>query len=290
MKNFDDYLKAVRLQCEEEKNGKYGDYFSVPSPAQLRNLCLVLFDNKLSKIDEAIFRIFFQVKEEEDLRKAIENFDVVKFRSVRNFFTGKNEKTNMNTLNLIAVLVDYPSRPYNRFLKDDTYPIELPIQEVSVTAIQTQEKNTPQQEEHDIAYDPRKNYQNSNTKPRSKHKVLILFVIAISLLTGGYVTKNVCFPEKQCMQWQEDHYEIVDCEVRGIMDISPIIASDENVVELRKVRLKKGMEFFKYKKPLYYYYKVSKDSVEFFNAPGLHPITNEPLKKITPHMIDKYIN
>lgn len=283
MKNFDDYMKAVRLKCEEEKSGKYGSYFLVPSPAQLRNLCLVLFDNKLDKIDEAIFRLFFKVKDGEDLRKAIENFDVVKFRAVKNFFTGKNEKTNMHTINLIAALVDYPSRPYNKFLKEDTEEVEK---------IQTQDKNTPVEEEHILTYTPQNNQQDvTPTKSRSKHKALIFFLIAISLVTGGYMAKDICFPTKQCMQWQEDHYEVVDCEVKrlGLVSISPVEPLNEDLLEFKKVKLKKGMEFFKYKKPLYYYYKVSRDSIEFFNAPGLHPVTKKPLNEISPYIIDKYV-
>lgn len=304
MKNYDDYLKAVRLQCEEGKSGKYGSYFSTPSPAQLRDLCLVLFDNKLTKPDEAVFRVFFKAKDEDDLRKTIDQFDIDKFRPIRNFFTGKNEKTSIHTLNLIAVLVGYPSRPYNKFLKDDSLQVEeVPVQEkivleASNTTIETiglqedemqaGEKEPAVQENFSGVGDLQEKEQ-EKVKPQSRRKGLIIFLIAVSLLTGGYVAKDVCFPEKQCMQWQEDHYEIVDCEVKGIMSTSPIMALDEDVLELKRVLLEKDMEFFKYNKPLYYYYKVSRDSVEFFNAPGLHPITQEPLKKISKYMIDKYV-
>jgi len=301
MKNFDDYIKAVRLKCEEQKSGKYGSYFSVPSPAQLRNLCLVLFDNRLSKIDDVIFRLFFKVNSEEDLRKAIENFDVVKFRAVQNFFTGKNEKTNMQALNLIAVLVDYPSRPYNKFLKeeevekkqiDKVVAEELLVEEIPTRVIQTdgiQSKNESHQEVNTDIYEPQINQQDRTTKPRSKHKALILFLIVLSLVTGGYMAKDVCFPEKQCMQWQEDHYQRMDCEADDLGSIVPIIALDNKIVNLKRVHLKKGMVFFKYGKPLYYYCKVSRDSVEFFNAPGEHPVTGKSLDGITWYMINKYV-
>lgn len=283
MKTFDDYLKAVKLKCEDEKSGKYGSYFLAPSPAQLRNLCLVLFDNELTKIDDAIFRLFFKVKDEEDLRKAIDHFDVVKFRSVRNFFTGKNEKTNMNTLNLIAALVNYSPRPYNKFLKENKEAFKEEVKEVLSEEIETQEIQVEEKPSS-----PLKKYP-VGVNPRKKHKTLILFLIVLSLVTGGYMAKDVCFPEKQCMQWQEDHYVKLDCDAEGSGSIAPIIALDDEVAQLKRVQLKSDMVLFKYGKPLFYYCKISRDSVEFFNAPGTHPVTGKRLNAITWHMINKYV-
>jgi|GEM_PF-1878491 len=121
------------------------------------------------------------------------------------------------------------------------------------------------------------------------HKSIFIGLLLTSVLSLGYVAKERYFSKKECMQWQEDHYEMMDCEINGLATISPVLALDEDVVELKKVTLRRGMPFFKYNKPLYYYYKVNRDSVEFFNGPGLHPITQEPLRKITWHMIYKYV-
>ena len=274
MKTFDDYIKAVKLQYELKKNGEYGGFLLQPSPAQLRNLCLMIYDKGLLKLDEEQFSNFFQPKENEDLRKCILNFDVEKFKPIGLFFKGKSETTNLTNLELIAVLVAFPQRPLKKFLRSD-----IPLTEII------------QEDGEDFKGEDTDLNKPVTTKTTAKrNKLALIALVVVTFLSVGYVAKDNYFPTKQCMQWQEDHYQIVDCKVNGFASISPVVALDEDVVELKKVTLKKGMEFFKYKKPLYYYYKVNKDSVEFFNAPGLHPITQEPLRKITWHMIHKYVD
>ena len=76
VKTYDDFLIAVKQQYDEAKNGKYSSFLLHPSPAQLRNLCLLLLENNLSKSDEEIFSVFFQVTEGKDLKRSIENFDI----------------------------------------------------------------------------------------------------------------------------------------------------------------------------------------------------------------------
>lgn len=276
-----DYLKAIKGQYEMEKGKTYSSFLMDPSPAKLRDYCLLLLASGMSNIDQSQMANFFKPKAGETLHKCISGFDTEKLKPIKDFLTGKTQQTNSVNLELIAILVHYQPRPYNKFL------------------------NNPQLEKADVKKDEeffdspeddgRSNQSDTDTgtfvstEKGPKRKVIMIALAIVAFLSVGYIAKGTYFPTKSCMQWQEDHYEIVACEVNGLAMICPVLALDEDVVDLKKVQLKKGMQFFKYKKPLYYYYKVSQDSVEFFNAPGLHPITNEPLKKITWHMIDKYV-
>lgn len=275
MKTFDSYVKAIKLQYELEKNGEYGGFLLQPSPAQLRNLCLVVYDKGLSKKDKDQFYNFFAPKQEKDLRKSIQNVDVERFKAFGAFFKGKSETTNLTNLELIAVLVNFPQRPLKDFLKnEDAFSKNIKERE------KEKKRNTS-------------DYQNIQTidpeEAVKRNNYLLVGWLLVGFFSVGYIAKDTNLSKKRCMQWQEDHYEVVDCEVGSIRGINPIVALNKQAVELKKVTLKKGMSFFKYDKPLYYYHKVSKGNVEFFNAPGLHPITGKPLKEITPYIIHKYI-
>ena len=269
-----DYLKAIKGRYEIEKGKTYGAFLTDPSPAKLRDYCLLLLDAGMSAVDQKQMALFFKPKPEETLHKCIAGIDTEKLKPIKDFMNGKTQQTNSVNLELIAILVHYQPRPYQKFLNSRT------IEDVA-----------PENDADDFDF-PKVGQSNVipvATENKPKRRMIMIALIVIAFFSVGYVAKDFCFPTKGCMQWQENHYAVVDCEVKGLLSISPVVALDEDLLEFRKVELRKGMVFFKYKKPLYYYYKVSPDSVEFFNAPGLHPITNEPLKKITRHMIGKYV-
>ena len=73
---FDDYIVAVRSKYEVEKNKIYSDFLLKPSPAQMRELCLLIHDKGLSNKDKEVFELFFRTKPDSTLRKAIENSDL----------------------------------------------------------------------------------------------------------------------------------------------------------------------------------------------------------------------
>ena len=275
-----DYLKAIKGQYEMEKGKTYSSFLMDPSPAKLRDYCLLLLASGMSNTDQSQMANFFKPRAGETLHKCISGFDTEKLKPIKDFLTGKTQQTNSVNLELIAILVHYQPRPYQRFLN----------------GTQSERGDVKDGKGFDCPEGDGRSNQ-SDTEPNTfaevqnnpKRKAIMIALIVIAFFSVGYIAKDAYFPTKNCMQWQDDHYEVVDCEVNGLATISPVLALDKDIVGLKRVALKKGMEFFKYKKPLYYYYKVDRDSVEFFNAPGLHPITNEPLKKITWHMINKHV-
>lgn len=268
-KTFDDYIKAVKLKYDVEKEGKHAGFLLLPSPAQLRNLCLLVYDNGLNRNDENQFRNFFQPRENEDLRKCISNFDTEKFKAIGHFLKGKSESTNLTNLELIAVLLNYSPRPLPFFLKYENN--------------QGDEKSAPAPEPN--------LFSKESIGPKTRHNKKAVFgVILISLLSAGYIAKDLCFPKKECMQWQDDHYEVVDCENDELSnlvlyELKPL---DKSLLKFRKINVTRDTVFFKYGKPLYYYSKQNK-KVEFFNAPGLHPVTGKPLKEVTRHIINEHV-
>lgn len=277
---FEGFVAAVKKEYEVSKNGRYSGFLLNPSPAQLRNLCLLLLENNLSKRDEAIFRVFFQVPEGAVLRKAIENFDIEKFRAVGNFLRGKSEKTNAISLNLISVLVDYQPRPFNKYLKADV---------CSQTGVVSKEKEDFRDID-DFFYglsETKGDKANKNISIRQLGKIGIVAVLFLALV---YIINHAFFPEKQCMQWQKDHYEKVDCNVvnQGMAAINAVVPIDEREINLKKIEVNKETLFFKNGKPLVWYSKI-KGKLYYFNSYGINPENGKPLKPMTNYMINKYV-
>ena len=78
----------------------------------------MLFDNSISKNDENIFRLFFKVKVEQNLRKEIEYCDIGKFKPIISFLKGEKDSDNVTRIELAAILVDFNPRPYAKYLQN----------------------------------------------------------------------------------------------------------------------------------------------------------------------------
>ena len=216
------------------------------------------------------------------MRKKIENFDVEKFRSIGNFLKGKSEKTNTSSLNLIAILVDCKPRPYSKFLKSGSLPMvefEPATNEVSKisNAINSKNQIFEQLEIKDC---------NINFKQIS----WTIGIVALLLFTSGYLDKEKFFPNKECMQWNENHYEVVNCNTakQGLVAVHDIIPLEEREINLKKIEVNKETIFFKNGKPLIWYGKIDGEVV-YFNTYGTNPETGKQLKPITEYIINKYI-
>jgi hypothetical protein len=277
---FEGFVIAVKQQYEVSKNGIYSGFLLNPSPAQLRNLCLLLLENNLSKSDEEIYRVFFQVPEAAALRKAVENFDIEKFKALGNFLRGKSERPNAVSLNLIAILVDYRPRPFNKYLKNNVH---------SNVAVVSKQKQDFQGIET-FFYGLSDSKGDDAVKSISIKQLSRIGVVAILLLAFGYIINHAFFPEKECMQWQKDHYEMVDCKVvnQGIATVNEVVPVNEREINLKKIEVNKETLFFKNGNPQVWYSKI-KGKMHYFNANGINPETGKPLKPITDYMIKKYV-
>jgi len=278
---FEDYITAIKRQYEIEKNATYSGFLLKPSPAQLRNLCLLFYENGLNANDEQIFRIFFHAKEDADLRKCIENFDVDKFKSIGQFLKGKSEKTSVNSLNLIAILVNFQPRPLNRFIHEDNESTTAIVikREIGISDAATKMTAIRTATLTGLLY-----------KKVSIRQIVKTLIPIVVVLLSAYFIKDIFFPEKECMQWQKDHYEAVDCS-RSIPDIgttNEVKPIDEDALKLKKIEVTKKTPFFQNDKPLVWYGKKN-GKPEYFNTSGYHPETGKLLKPISHYMIKKYV-
>lgn len=275
---FEDYKSAIRAQYEAKKaDSIYGS-----TPAQLRDLCVYISENRLTKSDEILFRLFFGAKEDEKLGRVIENFGTGKLKSVISFLKGEKNSEHINRIELAAIIVDFNPRPLARFKQNkgttDVISTDIPIleeQNVTVNSIDDLEEF----KENEIVIEDKKTFK----------RIIFFLMVLLSLFFMGYTIKDIISPTKECMQWKTNHYEAVDCSNKklGIGQFDIVVPIDEKIMELKKLDSKAALVFFKNDKAVVWYSKED-GKIELFNQPGFHPETEKELKPITYYIIHKY--
>jgi hypothetical protein len=265
-----DYLKAIKQHLHLAKQSDPTGILHKPTPAQLRNYCLLLLENGLKPNDEIVFRHFFQIKKEEDLRKTILQCDVDRLKAIQKFIDGSIESPNSTNLELIAVLINFEHRPYSLFSKKGHSSINNKEDETII------EKQETTKEDKKVG---KNNHQ----------KIIIGTLLILVIACFVFTIKTYCFHTKECMQWNRDHYEQVECNCDKSNNSNEVKVIDYDEIKLKKITLNKSTVFFKNGKPVVWYCKIN-GCLECYSSHGYHPITGKPLKPITKYMIHKYLN
>ncbi|MFV5688903.1 hypothetical protein ACM55M_09805 [Flavobacterium sp. ZT3R25] len=286
---LEDYKAAVKLKYELEKIGTHSSFLLNPSRAKLRKLCGELFKNNTNTDDLKSFSAFFQFDFVLNCSNKLKD-QTDKFRPIETFFKGETDLTDIEAVNIAAILVDFNPRPYLKFSKQEAFKKEN-ILITSIESADTEDvfgvakivKNKSSSSDQSI--------QPSSLEKKElrifQKKLVIPGLVVVAMLSGfGYIF----LPKKECMQWQKDHYEAVVCETKavGIVNLYSTMPLNKNMLNFRKIEICDTTTFFKHNKPLLWYYKT-RDHLDFFNGPGFNPENEKPLKPITQYMVDKYI-
>lgn len=276
---LEEYKKAIRLKFEQEKTKEYSSFLFVPSRAKLRKLCLERMKKNSNPDDLNSFYLFlgfeFSVSNINKLKAQND-----KFRPIETFFKGETDLTDVEAVNIAAVLVDFNPRPFRKFSRKNISGQDSDDQFEEETALQEK----PSEELQPLIQ--------TEQKPKPKNSLKQRIAIGSFIVLSAFGVKQTIFKDKECMQWQKDHYERVacDCEIDSLASSTKIFAFDEQKVHLRKFTPCDTTQFFMYDKPLVWYHKVSSGEIEYFNRSGNHPVTDEELKPITKYMIKKYLS
>lgn len=297
---LEDYKEAIKAKYEEEKSGDYASFFINPSRAKLRDLCIILFTENSTSDDLRIFRNFFGFDFRDGISTELKK-QTDKFRPLETFFKGETDLTDISGIDLAAILVRYNKRPIHRFLKltDNTIVLE------EKTSYSIVDKNVDFTFEEDKknrtavvipnkpikkTFIPRLSLQQLQQQTISVPQFFKALILLMVVLASFYGIKALLFPAKDCMQWSNDHYELVDCSssVQGISsrnEIKPIIKEE---LDLKKIKVTQQTPFFQNNKAIVWYCKKN-GTIEYFSASGFHPENGKPLKPISQYIIDKYI-
>jgi hypothetical protein len=280
--SIDDYKKGIKAKYEEAKEREYSGFLLNPSPAELKNFCLLLFDKGYNKWDQEIVNRFFELDEKSSNRKQIEYFDVDKLRPISNFLKGRTDSTRIVNLDLIAVLVDFNTRPYRRFMSGNKEEWAASVASNEILKLEMEEK------EEKIEAIFFQEFKKKSVFKRGTFAVLLLLVLGAAC----YGVQNIFFPDKNCMVWVGNRYEAVEYD--KVKDSAAVIPVNQNILDdFKKITVCDTTTFFKKgdsNNPLIWYGKSpDKKEYEYFNQPGLHPETRKTLKPITKYIIRKYI-
>ena len=279
---FEEYKEGIKAQFQAIKRvGIYGSGdLSNVTPAQLRDLCLRKAENQLSPKDEMVFRYFFNAKEGEKLTRAIENYGIGKLKSVISFLKGEKNSENRNRIELAAILVDFTPRPFYSYFSNEGK--ELKIEEEPLQDMKGKKEDEVlslvSEVGNEIKTLPVKSILN-------RHKKVLTKVALLCSLGIGVVT---LLPKKECMQWNTNHYEVVDCSTESSGFLDPRIPINKDRLDLKKLDPKTIKNYFENGQPRVWYDRID-DKIELFNQPGLHPTTGKTLKPITRYIINKYL-
>jgi len=266
---FEAYKTAIKLKYIKEREGIFSSFLLQPSRANLRRLCVERLKENNSTEDAITFKIFFGFEfTDGNLNKLKSETD--RFRSLENFLKNTTDCNDIEAINLIAILLDFSPRPFLNFAK-----YYSKNEDDSITVIEN--------DRIDII-----NKCNAQKVLMNKITYFVLGLVGLASIT--YTTKNLLFSKKECMQWKEDHYELIDCfnEDKKNINLTPITPLNEREKDLKKIVTTDTTTFFLNNKACVWYVKVD-GNIECFNSPGFHPVSGKPLKPITKYIINKYI-
>lgn len=269
---FKSYKEAILEQYSQAQLEDLSGILAMPTPAQLRDFCSMKCDKDLTKADEELMKAFFESKPDESLKHAISRCNIDKFKPIISFLKGEKDTENQIRVGLAAIIVDFNPRPYAKYLgiaKEE---------KVGRPSLLTNQVIT----------------ENGNKPTTTLYKRVMYLVFGfVALLSIGYGLKSVIAPEKQCMQWQKDHYEVLACDskVNALYAANSIEPIDEKLLDFKKIEVNNKTSFFKNGKAIVWYCKISDTEIDCFNGNGVgyHPVLNKSLRPITKYIIDKYV-
>lgn len=287
---LEDYKEAIRIKFELEKNGVYSNYFNPPTQANLRDLCWKIFTSNPNSDDLKVYHDFFKTEfdpKTEDISTSYTD----SFKKVRDFLKRKTEPAKIDTINLAAILVGFKLRPYQQFylksnaenqqsIKNDDSQIMILVNDKKNSDEKTEEKEKLQSQ---TLKSGNKFY--VRLFKRSKKTLLITLFIFSLVATVVYCM----FFEKNCMQWANDHYEVIYCDKPISGNWNEVIPKDDELLNFRKINVCDTTTCFRPDGEAIVWYSKRGEGVEFFNDHGRHPEIKTPLRPVTRYILNKYV-
>lgn len=275
-----------------------------PSPANLREECIAICKERYNENDEPLLRLCFERQEGRAAYiKAIEMHDINKFKPLINLLKGRIKRPDEKTVMLLAWLIDFADRPYDRNKIYGAKPTQGKVNRNTAETSQHTGTDEPYAQPDNPAAEPPVHGTNSGRPPyvqfgtpgRSFKKLRIAtsaIILFTSISLGGYWLGNrnglqfASIGKDSCMYWAGDHYQQIPCgqEMEGVQVI-PLNA--EKLAHFKKIT---NTDTITSKSKGWVWYSKIDNVVEFFTSEGNHPIQRERrLRPVTDYIIYKYV-
>lgn len=300
------YKKAIKEKYEEVKNGDNSHFLQNPSQAKLRKLCWEIFQiNKNSddlKTFSTLFEFCFDISKKNTLQSKTD-----KFKSVGAFFRGKTESPTDEIVEFAAVLVGFEPRPFGKFKKyygqknreeenlmaEPKAVVEPELERSVINDVDRSQPNKNLNDDIGFIKNPESLNFVGSVKRKffeklfKKSKSTIIVTLVMFLLIGGVI--YFAFIKEHCIQWSNDHYEIVDCSSGLVGNINVIIPYNKDLLDFKKIKVCDTTTCFKSDGQAIIWYAKTANGIDFFNTHGTHPENKKALRPVTQYIIDKYV-
>lgn len=297
---LNEYRKEIRKRYEvEKKEGNHANFLVNPSPANLRELCINIFRDNKNTDDFVSFRYYFGFEYTiENVNELNLQNNLNKFVPIGRFLKGESELKSIHGLDLVAMLVNFKNRPFNKFKNLDIDEVGAEKEEDNLLFFEPEklkENDTKREEETGALSKPSMilAFANTNNKERisknNRKNKLKYVVVGLLIFVTGFFGTNYFLNQNKCMQWQGDHYEKVDCDINGLASFYKVEPVNEHQFHLKRINITDTTVYFRGKEPIVFYSKIN-NKIECFNQMGKHPESGQILKPMSPHMYAKYIS
>ncbi len=267
MDDFSFYKSVLRKWYDEVKNGENAMYLSMPAQARLRNLCVEIC-RKGNHQDLITFRNFLGFEFDESQPNKIRK-ETDKFRPIVRFMLNQSSLADMESVEMLAMLIGFEYRPFKVFLANKEKFGETPQDLVAPVGPPTKSITDTIVEEPPF---PQTGF--------SKWKLAA--IAGIVLIVGTLIITLPSLNDGDCMEWKGDHYERVECEAQA--GVNSVKLFSDSQFPMRKIRVSAKTVFFRKEEPIVWYLKHD-GQYDFFDRPGFHPVLEG--KRLNP--VSKYI-
>ncbi|RYG28479.1 MAG: hypothetical protein EOO01_39690, partial [Chitinophagaceae bacterium] len=220
------YQEAILKYYEERKSkGDLSLNLQQPAPSKIRDECAQVYQSNPNRRDVSTFISFFEIKEGADILKVIERFDIDRFRPVVNYMKRVTAETEHKNLELLALLLNFPGRPFD---KNKNYDVEasqdvrppdpIPPPTNPITENPTSIQPLPQEPGH--VFSIRVFIQRINEwLDKRKLQFRVGGIAALGLVTAIYLDNkgssaygNITPGNASCMIWTGDRFLQISCD------------------------------------------------------------------------------
>ncbi|MEJ5993316.1 hypothetical protein WG904_02710 [Pedobacter sp. Du54] len=304
---FDDFKKAVLNSYAEKKvKNILSDNLINPTRVKLKNECLDILRNRHLKKDDQTIKAFFDPHNKFIThQESIDKFDLDGFQALITFFKRNINIRKEENIKLLAWLIDFEPRPYEfnkkynipekkESVSKNEKPIDEPILNLLIASAVSWKKIgltslllilavvlglTKYSSVDDETGTPstKDTFQTTNPSPT---------LSAPNGKNKSNKTNSLSTEKKQCMYWADDHYEPISCD-KLLGDTAKVAIDLQKVAHFKKITQPDTLTRNSLGKV--WYVKIG-GTIEYYTSDGFHPIhTDRKLKKLTDHMLNKYI-
>lgn len=256
--NLLDYWRNTQAENEDGLRAEHN------TPAKLRDYVILrLLEDEGDELPTALRAFFQPIKSKTELIKELKKITGPdRFRPIYNFLKGKTAKATPTTLNLVAWLIEYKETLINSTTETPIIAPDPPIWKKCLQFLQ-------------------------------KKKLPIgigLGAIGLSSLLYNPSSLSAIMEDERpqgCMIWDGLQFVLIACDEgvdqAGVTKYDPkTLQNFKKIVPITQIETQDLGKVW--------YYKYNADSLEYFTAPGLHPLNKEKtLRPLTSYMYVKYI-